>query len=139
MKDSHLIDALKRALERSAERPSHALDLDREARRRRSAGWVTIAEIEANQSPNTYPRFGKRAIRERCEAWNREPGPPYVRVDRGAAGLRTWVRLEAAPVEVVPVVAPDDGDAFSAVEGVPPGEDVLPAEVEEQVPPPATR
>ena len=106
MKDTHLIIALYRALDRygsstvphgdavsdpRSEKPPHQ-------DRRRSPGWVTVAEIEASQSPNTYPRLTRRDIHVRCENLSKDAGSPVRSVERAAHGLRTWV-LVAPPGE----------------------------------------
>ena len=107
VKDTHLIIALYRALDRYG---STSLPDDDGARserkrggawheeRRRSPGWVSVSEIESSQSPNTYPRLTRRAIRQRCEALSGQEGSPVQRTEKGSGGLRTWV-LVAPPGE----------------------------------------
>lgn len=89
MKEQHLLEALERARQRRLARGGASAAANGER-----AVWLTLAEIEACQGANTYPRLGKRAIRERCEALQRRGGTPRLRVVRSVAGLRTWVVLE---------------------------------------------
>ena len=104
MKDEHLTTALRKALTRfgTSELPAdaHVEDATRAPRRpsanesrRRTPGWVTVSEIEAAQSPNSYPRLTRRAIKTRCKELAREDGTPVEEVR--AVGLRTWVRIAA--------------------------------------------
>lgn len=104
MKDEHLTTALHKALTRygTSELPSdaHVEDATRAPRRlapgesrRRNPGWVTVSEIEASQSPNSYPRLTRRAIKARCKELARQEGTPVEQVR--AVGLRTWVRVAA--------------------------------------------
>ncbi|MEX2501791.1 MAG: hypothetical protein WD336_05395 [Trueperaceae bacterium] len=116
--NQHLITALRRALERygapdsrlAAAPPAEPDPLAPDATvplapkrvrsvapsRLRQPGWVTVGEIEASQSPNTYPRLTRKAIREGCRALEGVESSPVAEVR--SSGLRTWVR-------VVPVVA----------------------------------
>lgn len=104
MKDEHLTTALNKALTRygTSELPAdaHVEDATRTPRRlvpgeprRRKPGWVTVSEIESSQSPNTYPRLTRRAIKTRCKELAREDGTLVDEVR--AVGLRTWVRVAA--------------------------------------------
>jgi hypothetical protein len=108
VKDAHLITALERAVQRygSSELPDDpAAEAGRPRRtrtaRRRQPGWVSIREIEASQSPNTYPRLTRREIKVRCYQLARAEGGPVLEVQ--SAGLRTWVRFVPAPA------APSEG------------------------------
>lgn len=139
MKDAHLIDALLRAARRygSHAGPSDANALEERAPRTparrlglRTPGWVSVGEIDACQSPNSYPRLGRREIRQRCEALAREGGSPVRGVRRGSGGLRTWVLVKAPPTDGPPP-APGGADdrsasAAPATGGVPggPGDEV---------------
>ncbi len=104
MKDEHLTTALQRALNRygSSELPedAHVEGVTRPPRRpalseslRRKPGWVTVSEIESSQSPNSYPRLTRRAIKARCKELAHEGGTPVVEVR--TVGLRSWVRVAA--------------------------------------------
>lgn len=104
MKDEHLTTALHKALTRygTSELPedAHVEGVTRPPRRpslgeslRRKPGWVTVSEIEASQSPNTYPRLTRRAIKARCKELASEGGTPVVEVR--TVGLRSWVRVGA--------------------------------------------
>lgn len=105
MKDEHLFSAVQRALVRygSSELPEDpTADVPRPARRpraglrrRRRSGWVSVREIEASQSPNTYPRLKRRDIRARCKQLAAEEGGRVLEVR--TAGLRTWVRFAHLP------------------------------------------
>lgn len=121
MKDRHVLDALQRALARLGDGAHRRFDLDGDARRWHRQGWVSIKDIEASQAPNTYPRLTYRQIRERCERWSREGGPPHVRTVRGVAGLRTWVRLESpADVAIAPAAdtaTPREGPDAAPADG----------------------
>jgi len=103
LKDAHLVAALERALQRygSSQLPDDpAAEAGRPRRhrtsRRRQPGWVSLREIEASQSPNTYPRLTRREIKVRCYQLARGEGGPVLEVRM--AGLRTWVRFAPAPI-----------------------------------------
>lgn len=91
MKDRHLLEAIRRAQARRVPLPASG----EEDERVQDPPWVTLGDIEACQSANTYPRWSRRAIRERCEQLAREGGEPRLRVLRAAGGLRVWVWLDA--------------------------------------------
>lgn len=131
MKDAHLISAMLRAVQRygSTALPSDgALHRSDGPRRHvrisgaslRSPGWVSIGEIEACQSPNTYPRLSRREIRTRCEALAREGSSPVRAVRKGSAGFRTWVLVETPTLSPAQSM-PEEGDApaTGAVTGAP--------------------
>ncbi|MDZ7708420.1 MAG: hypothetical protein U5J97_11125 [Trueperaceae bacterium] len=110
MKDEHLTTALQKALNRygSSELPedAHVEGVTRPPRRpslseslRRKPGWVTVSEIESSQSPNSYPRLTRRAIKARCKELAHAGGTPVVEVR--TVGLRSWVRV-AAPSPSAP-------------------------------------
>ena len=119
MKDAHLIAALERAVQRYGtselpDDPATETGRPRRARtaRRRQPGWVSVREIEASQSPNTYPRLNRREIKVRCHQLARAEGGPVLEVQM--AGLRTWVRFAPAPVasatgQAVSADVPDQG------------------------------
>ena len=115
MKDEHLMVALRQALRRygSAELPIDAADdaVHRSVRQRRPEparsrrpGWISVGEIEACQSPNSYPRRSRRAIKTRCLDLTREADGPVKEVR--TLGLRTWVRVAFADAASQP--APSD-------------------------------
>jgi hypothetical protein len=118
VKDAHLIAALERALHRygSSDLPDDPATEDARPRRarssrRRTPGWVSVREIEASQSPNTYPRMGRRDIKARCRQLASADGGPVLEVR--SAGLRTWVRF--APT--VPVTSEEPASAWQDVDG----------------------
>lgn len=121
MKDAHLFAALHRALQRygSSDLPDDpAAEGGRPCRartaRRRAPGWVSVREIEASQSPNTYPRMGRRDIKARCLDLAAADGGPVLEVR--SAGLRTWVRFApAAPA--TSEVASSDGPVVDGPAG----------------------
>lgn len=132
MKDEHLTTALHKALTRygSSELPedAHVEGFARPPRRpslgeslRRKPGWVTVSEIESSQSPNSYPRLTRRAIKARCKELAHEGGTPVVEVR--TVGLRSWVRV-AAPSPSAREGA--DGHETSAVPTADTAPDVAP-------------
>lgn len=119
MKDAHLLAALERALQRygSSDLPDDPADdaarpKRRRTVRRRTPGWVSVREIEASQSPNTYPRMKARDINVRCRELARADGGPVL--ETRTAGLRTWVRFAPPPQPPAP---PPPGSADVAAEG----------------------
>lgn len=104
MKDTHLIIALYRALDRFGsssvpddEGTRDASPAPHTGGRRRSPGWVSVDEVEASQSPNTIPRLTHSAIRERCLSLVTEDGSPVHEIAE-TPDERTWV-LVAPPGE----------------------------------------
>lgn len=125
VRDTHLIIALYRALDRygSSSVPEDEEDATRSERgrhgpwyqeRRRSPGWVSVAEIEACQSPNTYPRLTRRAIRARCQSLATESGSPVRGVEERPGGMRTWVLVAPPGDERGGGPADPDEDAAAA-------------------------
>ncbi len=170
MQQKHLVTALLRALDRygtprartDATPPTdadplapatsvplkHLVTRPSFPHRSRRPGWVSVGEIEAAQSPNTYPRLTRKAIRDGCRALAQQEGSPVGEV--AVSGLRTWVRV-VPPATVAPVpnesarsesatsVTSVTGEAESAPhegaapEGTPP--ELAPLETLEIVPP----
>ena len=102
MKDTHLIIALYRALDRFGsssvpddEGPRDARPVPHAGERRRRPGWVSVAEVEASQSPNTIPRLTHDAIRTRCLTLSAEQGSPVHGITETPERC-TWV-LVAPP------------------------------------------
>lgn len=126
MKDTHLIIALYRALDRygSSTKPQGAKpDLPRPAGspphqdRRRSPGWVTAAEVEASQSPNTIPKLTQRTIGLRCEALVRRHGSPVLQVDRSGGEENSWILVAPPGEERERAWDPAEGDGRPPDEG----------------------
>ncbi len=132
MQHKHLVTALLRALDRygtpeartDATPPTVADPLAPDANvpiarprsrptfphRSRRPGWVSVGEIEAAQSPNTYPRLTRKAIRDGCRALAGEDDSPVAEVS--AVGLRTWVRV--VPLAAKPATVPTEPDGSAS-------------------------
>ena len=128
MQQKHLVTALLRALDRygtprartDATPPTdadplapatsvplkHLVTRPSFPHRSRRPGWVSVGEIEAAQSPNTYPRLTRKSIRDGCRALMEQEGSPVAEVT--VSGLRTWVRVVPPATAAAPLTTGSD-------------------------------